>query len=153
MRWKKEPRETGLRSVLAGERSSWLRDDKGVRYACVSALCGGGWYFVAGWDSGIPRENTCQQPVETEAEAKTAAMAYVKKHLPPKLTDRQRRVLENLAAGRRADSHCVGRSEFGGLTATMASLHRAGLVDRNGITDAGRAALAAQVPHQDKGGE
>lgn len=84
MRWRKEPRETGLRSVLAGERSSYLRDENGVRYACVSHIRGGGWYFVAGWDSSIPHENTCQQPVETEAQAKAAAIAYVKKHLPPK---------------------------------------------------------------------
>ncbi|CAB3717809.1 hypothetical protein [Achromobacter marplatensis] len=59
-----------------------------------------------------------------------------------KLTPNQRRVLENLAAGRRADSHCVGRSEFGGLTGTIASLRRAGLMDRNAITDAGRQAIA-----------
>lgn len=68
-----------------------------------------------------------------------------------KLTPNQRRVLENLAAGRRADAHCVGRSEFGGLTATMASLHRAGLVDRDGITAAGRAAIAAQPAQQGAG--
>ena len=61
-----------------------------------------------------------------------------------KLTPNQRRVLENLAAGRRADSHCVGRSEFGGLTATLASLHRAGLIDLNGMTDAGREAISPQ---------
>ncbi len=143
MRWRKEPRETGLRSALARERSSYLRDENGVRYACVSHIRGGGWYFVAGWDSDIPHENTCQQPVETEAQAKAAAIAYVKKHLPPKLTHNQRRVLTNMASGLRADAHCYGRSEFGGLTATMASLHRAGLVDGKGITDAGRAAIAA----------
>lgn len=73
-----------------------------------------------------------------------AAVAYVKKHLPPKLTENQRKVLTNLAAGQRADAHCYGQSAFGGLTGTMASLHRAGLLDRNGITDAGRAAIAAQ---------
>ncbi len=59
-----------------------------------------------------------------------------------KLTPSQRRVLENLAAGRRADSHCSGRSQFGGLTATVASLHRAGLMDSKGITDAGREAIS-----------
>lgn len=50
-----------------------------------------------------------------------------------KLTPNQRRVLENLAAGRRADSHCVGRSQFGGLTGTLASLRRAELIDLNGL--------------------
>ncbi|WP_238925130.1 hypothetical protein [Achromobacter insuavis] len=143
MRWKKEPKETGLRAITAGPRSSTLRNAAGVRHATVTALRGGGWYFVAGWESGLPHLNTCSTPVATEAEAKAAAMAYVKKHLPPTLTANQRRVLENLAAGRRADAHCSGRSEFGGLTATMASLRRAGLVDAGGITHAGRWALRA----------
>ncbi|MFQ1062195.1 hypothetical protein [Bordetella trematum] len=61
-----------------------------------------------------------------------------------RLTQNQRRVLENLAAGRSADSHCFGRSAFGGLTATIASLHRSGLIDRDGITDAGRSAISAK---------
>lgn len=144
MRWKKNPKETGLRAITAGPRGSTLRNAAGVRHATVTALRGGGWYFVVGWESKLPHINTCGTPVATEAEAKAAAMAYVKKHLPPKLTDRQRRVLKNLATGLRADAHCVGRSEFGGLTATMASLYRAGLVDKAGITEAGRRALDAQ---------
>ncbi|MCY1195544.1 hypothetical protein D9M72_68690 [compost metagenome] len=82
MRWRKQPRETGLRAVLAtGERSSYLRDQNGVRYACVSPLRGGGWYWVAGWDSSVPGINTSSAPVETEAQAKASAMRYVRQHL------------------------------------------------------------------------
>jgi hypothetical protein len=67
-----------------------------------------------------------------------------------KLTPNQRRVLENLAAGRRADSHCVGRSQFGGLTGTLASLRRAELIDLNGLTDAGREAISPQQTAKEK---
>lgn len=69
LRWKKEPRETGLRAVLARPRSSYLLDAEGVRFACVRANLAGGWYFVAGWESCIPHANTYQEPVETEAAA------------------------------------------------------------------------------------
>jgi hypothetical protein len=83
LRWKKDPRETGLRSIGAGPRSSWLREDGEVRVACVSALRNGhdviGWYFVVGWDSEIPLYNACGSPLRTEAEAKQKAMEYVKK--------------------------------------------------------------------------
>jgi hypothetical protein len=85
LRWKLEPRETGLRAVGAGEhRTSWLTD--GVkRFACVSPSGGDwrrpleGWYFVAGWDSDIPRRNTCGEDLFlSESEAKAAAMEYVR---------------------------------------------------------------------------
>lgn len=80
LRWKKEPRETGLRAVCARPRSSYLRDANGARYASVSALARSGsqWYWVAGWDSGIPYKNTCNEPAASEQEAKQQAMAYVK---------------------------------------------------------------------------
>lgn len=84
MRWRMEPRETGLRAGLAKERrerSSFLRDENGVRYACVSQTQGGGWYWVAGWDSGIPYENTFDNPVADAGQAKADAIAYVRKHL------------------------------------------------------------------------
>lgn len=87
MRWKKDERETGLRAVSAGPRGSKLRLDGETVLAVVRPLGGNwarrpvGWYFVAGWSSGIPYCNTCDNPVETEAEAKEQAMAYVKKHL------------------------------------------------------------------------
>jgi hypothetical protein len=90
LRWKKEPRETGLRSVGAGPyRSSWLHDGE-TKFACVSPDGGNwmqplaGWYWVAGWDSDIPPKNTCAKPCATEAEAKAAAEAYVKAHMEAK---------------------------------------------------------------------
>lgn len=80
--WKKDAQETGLRSIGAKPRGSKLHD--GVKtYATVNAFGGGwqgevkGWYYVAGWDSGIPYVNTCQTPNPTESEAKIAAKAYV----------------------------------------------------------------------------
>jgi len=60
-----------------------------------------------------------------------------------KPTPAQRAVLENLAAGRDATAHLHGQSAHGGFAGTRASLYRAGWIDDNGITDAGRAALAA----------
>lgn len=88
LRWKKEPRETGLLAVGrdSSKRSSWLHDGS-TRYACVSSLGysvlgrSDGWYWVAGWDSGVPYKNTCGTPVDTEAEAKAQATAYVKQHI------------------------------------------------------------------------
>jgi len=79
LRWKMEPRETGLRPVVAGPRASWLTDGE-KRYACVSSHGRSSvrWYWVAGWDSGIPLRNTCGDPPLSLDEAKAAAMAYVK---------------------------------------------------------------------------
>lgn len=91
LRWKKEPKEAGLRSIGrdSSKRSSLLHDGK-VRYAVVSSLGyhalsrGGGWYWVAGWESSVPHKNTCDKPVATEAEAKAAALAYVRAALAQK---------------------------------------------------------------------
>lgn len=84
LRWKMEPRETGLRAIGAGPRASRLHDGTTI-YAMVYALRRGhatlGWYWVAGWDSDIPGKNTCYEPVESAAEAKVQAMAYVREHL------------------------------------------------------------------------
>jgi hypothetical protein len=82
MRWKMAPRETGLRAIGALPRSHWLRDgDK--RFACVSPIdrSGSAWYWVAGWGSGVPHNNTCDDPVATIEDAKKAAFAYVKAHI------------------------------------------------------------------------
>jgi len=86
LRWKKESSETGLRRVGAGPRGSYLHDGK-IKYAVVSAhatrITGKiGWYWVAGWGSGVPHMNTCDEQGRTEADAKDAAMAYVRKHIP-----------------------------------------------------------------------
>ena len=82
LRWKLEPRETGLRAVAAGPRSSWLTDGQ-TRYACVSALgrSAARWYWVAGWGSGVPHRNTASEAPLSLDEAKAAAMAYVREHL------------------------------------------------------------------------
>lgn len=66
LRWKKEPRETGLRAVLARPRSSYLLDAEGVRFACVSANLAGGWYFVAGWS----RASLTQTPIKNRSRRK-----------------------------------------------------------------------------------
>jgi hypothetical protein len=84
--WKKDAAETGLRAITAGPRGSTLHDGK-TRYAVVSALGGGkynkptGWYWVAGWSSGVTNKNTCNEPCDTEADAKKAAREYVVAHL------------------------------------------------------------------------
>ena len=86
LRWKLHPAETCLRAVGAGPRSSDLHDGE-KRYAVVYPIGGGwrapltGWYWVAGWDSGVPHENTCYRPCVTVEQAKAEAMAYVKAHL------------------------------------------------------------------------
>lgn len=82
LRWKLDPQETGLRRITAGPRGSTLRDENGIRYATVAAVGrryeNGGWYWVAGWGSGVPHMNTCGSPVDTVEEAKSAALAYVR---------------------------------------------------------------------------
>lgn len=56
----------------------------------------------------------------------------------------QRRVLENLAAGRASDFHCRTRSDHGGLVGTILSLRKRGWIDHQGeITEAGRALVLA----------
>ena len=85
LRWKKEDAATGLARVGAGPRGSYLHDGQ-TKFATVSALrwtgrYPTGWFWVAGWGSAIPHFNSSSNPCETEAEAKQAAMAYVKKHL------------------------------------------------------------------------
>ena len=85
LRWKLEPKETGLRAVVAGPQSSWLTDGQ-KRYACVSSLgrSAARWYWVAGWDSQVPHRNTSSdgEPLSLD-EAKAAAMEYVREHLKP----------------------------------------------------------------------
>lgn len=55
----------------------------------------------------------------------------------------QMAVMKNLRAGRAPTTHLRSMSEFGGYTATRASLHRNGWIDDGGfLTDAGLAAIA-----------
>lgn len=65
-----------------------------------------------------------------------------------KLTAAQRKVLENAVSGRKLyDGFPSGRSTAGGLTGTMLSLRRRGLIDHtHSITEAGRLALTEQKP-------
>ena len=83
LRWKKRPRETGLRAVGEGPRGSVLHDGN-REYAWVSPLGGGwqrpliGWYFVCPQDSVGEFANTCNDPAPNEATAKVQAMAFVK---------------------------------------------------------------------------
>ena len=95
LRWKLNQKETGLRAVGAGPRGYMYHDGKKI-YASVSPLGGNwreplrGWYWVAGWDSGVPHKNTCKAPCETPEEAKKQAAEYVAKHLTmrdPKLQE------------------------------------------------------------------
>ena len=84
LRWKKEPRETGLRRILSVPRGSRLHDGT-KEYATVRAIGGRWsahrwlWYWVA---NGVGEyKNTWNEPCEEEAEAKAQAMAFVKKKL------------------------------------------------------------------------
>lgn len=83
LRWKKEKPETGLAAIGrdSSQRPSKLHD--GVKeYAMVYShgyhhrSCRDGWYWVA--FEHVPYINTCNEPVATEAEAKAAALAYVR---------------------------------------------------------------------------
>lgn len=86
LRWKKGPKETGLAAVGSGPRG-YVYHDGEQQYASVSPLGGcwrgplTGWYWVAGWGSGVPHKNTCNNPCETPEEAKKQASEYVKAHL------------------------------------------------------------------------
>lgn len=86
MRWKKNPAETGLRSVGAGPRGYVYHDGK-TEYASVNALGGNwrgplqGWYWCApsNEELGIEWNNTAtDKPYTTPEEAKNAAAEYVK---------------------------------------------------------------------------
>ena len=80
LRWKKKPRETGMKSAFSGPRGSKLHDGT-KEYARVQTLGSRVtsprwlWFWVA-FD-----KNTCNEPCEEEAEAKAQAMAFVKKKL------------------------------------------------------------------------
>ena len=82
LRWKKKPRETGMKSAFLVLRGSRLHDGT-TEYASVNALLRGfcyvGWYWVA---FGVGEyKNSCNEPCAEEAEAKAQAMAFVKKKL------------------------------------------------------------------------
>lgn len=79
LRWKKDPAETGLRRVTAPPLGSRLHDGSKT-YARVSALGRfgeEGWFYVIGWDSGLPYYNSHKEPSMTEQQAKDDAMERV----------------------------------------------------------------------------
>lgn len=87
LRWKKNPLPTGLAGVCARPQGSTLRDGE-RRYATTEYIDNRfdktrkvGWFWVAGWQSGVPHRNTHKEPVADEATAKAAAMQYVRAHL------------------------------------------------------------------------
>jgi hypothetical protein len=85
LRWKRGSKEKGLAKVCAAPEGFEFHDGE-KKYASVSPHGGGwrpliGWYWVAGWGSGIPHMNSCDTPVSSIEEAKKQAEAYVKKHL------------------------------------------------------------------------
>ena len=83
LRWKKNPRETGLAAVGAGPQGSRLHDGT-TEYASVNALGGGwrgpvrGWYWTCGAKEVGEWRNTCNEPAPDEATAKAQAMRFVK---------------------------------------------------------------------------
>ena len=86
LRWKKDPKPTGLARVCAGPQGSTLRIDGDMRVATVRphGRDESRWFWVAGWGHpNIPHKNTSEEPLQTEAEAKAAAMAYVREFLKP----------------------------------------------------------------------
>lgn len=84
LRWKRNPRPTGLAGVCAGPQGSQLRDgDHSYATTNYSGRFGSrepkGWFWVARNDSaGVAWKNTCENVMETEEEAKAEAMAYVR---------------------------------------------------------------------------
>lgn len=84
LRWKKDERQTGLRSIGAGPRGSALRDGAdGDELARVQAH-GAGWFWYSMSGAHV---NTCNEPVADEATAKADAMAHVKAALKAQADD------------------------------------------------------------------
>jgi hypothetical protein len=86
LRWRKNPKETGLRAVGAGPRGSHLYLDDEDDYLASIAAFGGSWRGkFEGWywsvpsnkEKGIEYFNSYPQLYETEKEAKDAAKKYV----------------------------------------------------------------------------
>lgn len=86
LRWKKKPKETGLRAVGAAPRGSQLHDG-GKVYAWTAPFGGGsrgpqtGWFWVSPTAATGEFMNTSNAPVPDEDVAKAAAMAWVTEQL------------------------------------------------------------------------
>ena len=80
VRWKLDPRPTGLRAIGAGPRGSFLHDG-GDWILRVEPLGGNYARPLRGWFWYGMDQNTCNKPCATAAEAKAEAMAFYKKSL------------------------------------------------------------------------
>lgn len=84
LRWRKTKRPKGIASITAGPSGHTLYDGE-IKLATVSASRVHyqvyGWYWVAGWSSGIEHKNTSQTPVADEITAKAQALEYVRDEL------------------------------------------------------------------------
>ena len=80
LRWKMEPQVVGQRFMLDGKRGFMLHDGKKV----FARICshGAGWFWGAGWDSGVPHKNSWPNLCSTAIEAKAQASQYVREHIP-----------------------------------------------------------------------
>ena len=84
LRWKRGERPKGLASVCAGLTGSKLWDGETTfartNHSDKRWSTRRGWYWVTYSDS-LEHMNTCDNPLDTEDEAKKAAMKYVKENL------------------------------------------------------------------------
>lgn len=85
LRWKRNPKPTGLARVAAPPQGHTLLDAEGKAFAYVSPLGGGmtslrGWYYTCPGNVSGEWINTCRTPAATAEEAKAQAIAFVKKH-------------------------------------------------------------------------
>ena len=78
IRWKLEPKATGLRSIFAGPRGSDLLDSRGNILMTTSCSRDAGVRGpVEGWYWYGMGQNTCNNPLcATEKEARKEARAY-----------------------------------------------------------------------------
>lgn len=75
LRWRRDPKPRGL----AGPRGHTLYDANGTRFATVNySRNASGWYWVAGWESGIAYKNAAFEALASVEDAKAAAMEYVR---------------------------------------------------------------------------
>lgn len=89
LRWKKHPKETGLRAIGARPRGSDYTDGT-TKYATVYAHSfrqtgKSGWWWVSTFAG---HRNTCNEPPVDEATAKQQAQEYVKAQLAKQESER-----------------------------------------------------------------
>lgn len=87
LRWKRAPRETGLRAIGAAP-PGWRLHDGEKEYASVWPIGGGwnsgpvrGWCWSCGKEEWTEHKNTAATPCATPEEAKAQAKAYIEECL------------------------------------------------------------------------